>query len=80
MRNFHKTFPTQTAKAADTRSADLTCCIAELTSRNMVQVSKITSHLENWEHLSFADRRIVLDQLVNVIRIADDRITIERRV
>lgn len=64
----------------DTLRADLTCRIAELTSRNKVQVSEITSHPENWEHLSFADRRIVLDQLVNVIRIADDKITIEWRV
>jgi len=30
--------------------------------------------------LSFADYRIALDQLVNVIRIADDKITIEWRV
>ncbi len=41
---------------------------------------EITHHAVLWGQLSFDDRRAVLDRLIKVIRICDDRITIEWRI
>ncbi len=36
----------------------------------------IKNHVNQWEELSFADKQAVVDTLVQVIYIADDRIEI----
>ncbi|MDR0862864.1 MAG: recombinase family protein [Oscillospiraceae bacterium] len=64
----------------DLRKSELTIRISELGRRDIAEFGELTHHVESWATLDFDDRRLVVDQLVNVIRATSDKITIEWRI
>lgn len=47
---------------------------------NTETLSAIHKHTENWENLSFEDKQTVVDTLIEVIHISDDKIRIKWRI
>ena len=64
----------------DSRKSEIQIRISELGKQKKTETGQISSHIDNWEKLSFDDRREVVHQLINVIRATSDKISIEWKI
>jgi hypothetical protein len=63
----------------DTQRQTLTKAIADMTAKTMSasQMKRISADLDNWETVSFEDRRLVVDGLIETIRATSEDIQID---
>ena len=64
----------------DSKKSEIETRIYELGKKKTVEVGQITNHVEMWEKLNFDDRREVVHQLINVIRVTSDKVIIDWKV
>lgn len=66
----------------DNRRQTLTKTIAELSVETISpkQIELLSGHLANWEHISFDDKRKVVDGLISQIRATSDYVQIEWKI
>jgi len=63
----------------DAKRQALSSEIADMTAKTMsaTQMERISADLDNWEHVSFEDRRRILDGLVTTIRATSENVQID---
>jgi len=63
----------------DAKRQAIMSAIAEMAADTMstAQMERITDHLDNWDHISFEDRRIVADGLLTRVKATSERMQIE---
>lgn len=66
----------------DARRQSLTMEIADMSacSVSTEQLKRISSHLDNWDNVSFDDRRLMVDGLISTIRATSESIQIAWRI
>lgn len=66
----------------DKRRQTLTKAVAELSVETISpkQIELLSGHLDNWENVSFDDKRKVLDGLISQIRATNDLVQIEWKI
>jgi DNA invertase Pin-like site-specific DNA recombinase len=64
----------------DVRKRRLETELAELMKERSVNFETLTRHTENWDVLSFDDRRAAVDQLIKVIHATSEKVAIEWRI
>ena len=66
----------------DAKRQSLTKAIADMTAGAVSpeQIKRISNHLDNWDNISFDDRREVADGLISVIKVTEDAVQIEWKI
>lgn len=66
----------------DARRQSLTMEIADMSAGSVSteQLKRISSHLDNWDNVSFDDRRLMVDGLISTIRATSESIQIAWRI
>ena len=69
-------------EALDTKRQNLVKEIADLSAEVMSprQIRELSSHIHNWENISFEDRRKVVDGLITQIRATSEYVQIEWKI
>lgn len=66
----------------DAKRQNLVKEIADLSAEVMSpkQIKELSYHIQNWEHISFKDRRKVIDGLITQIRATNEFVQIEWKI